>query len=224
VDTEGNVPADLFDIDAWQPSVVETIEEYIRLRGKTSLRQAERREQGLGTFAHFLDQAHASRSSLKAFDLAAAGLAQDDWLCIVGVNAVTRVRLKIQRLGRSPDFVFSSSDRVDKWGEPHQEQERLQTGDGTVPLRAAIPHFLSNENIVCVRPADFGYWEIADILALQFGGFHGLLPNMDMLHRLIVRFFKERADPRGNTWGAPLPGVTESNWSPPLKGGLRHRA
>jgi hypothetical protein len=37
---------------------------------------------------------------------------------------------------------------------------------------------------------------------------------MDMLHRLIVRHFTGRPDTRGNTWGRPVPGV--SNWQPPL--------
>jgi hypothetical protein len=45
-------------------------------------------------------------------------------------------------------------------------------------------------------------------------GFHGILPNMDMLHRLIVRHFTGRVDSRGNTWGRPVPGV--KRWQPPM--------
>ena len=103
------------------------------------------------------------------------------------------------------------------------QSERLETGDGTVPLRGALPHFLPMNRIVCVQPRDFGYWEIADKAALVLGGFHGILPNMDMLHRMLVRFFKDRADPYQNTWGMPVPGVSEDEWAPPLRGGLRIR-
>jgi hypothetical protein len=39
---------------------------------------------------------------------------------------------------------------------------------------------------------------------------------MDMLHRLIVRHFTGRPDPRGNTWGRPAPGVAPEQWRPPV--------
>ena len=37
---------------------------------------------------------------------------------------------------------------------------------------------------------------------------------MNMLHRLIIRFFLKKEDTYGNTWGRRLPGVAE--WNPPL--------
>ena len=49
------------------------------------------------------------------------------------------------------------------------------------------------------------------------GGFHGVLPNMNMLHRMLVRHFTGSADKKGNTWGHPAPGVEKSDWNPPLK-------
>jgi hypothetical protein len=89
------------------------------------------------------------------------------------------------------------------------------TGDGTVPFEGAIPKFLGEENIVCVTPDDYGYWEIEDKALTKIGGFHGILPNMNMVHRLIVRFFTGKPDKHENTWGRRIPGVT--NWQPPLK-------
>jgi hypothetical protein len=38
---------------------------------------------------------------------------------------------------------------------------------------------------------------------------------MDMLHRMIVRFFMDRPDRHGNTWGRRVPGV--ATWTPPLE-------
>ncbi len=52
---------------------------------------------------------------------------------------------------------------------------------------------------------------------LKAAGFHGILPNMNMLHRLITRFFTGQPDRYGNTWGWLPPGVSEGEWDPPLK-------
>ena len=49
-------------------------------------------------------------------------------------------------------------------------------------------------------------------------GLHGILPNMNMLRRLIVRHFTGREDSRCNTWGRRAPGVGKKDWAPPLKG------
>jgi hypothetical protein len=74
--------------------------------------------------------------------------------------------------------------------------------------------FLKEENLICVTPEDYGYWEVQDKALSKVGGFHGILPNMNMIHRLIVRFLKGTEDNRGSTWGLKAPGVED--WNPPL--------
>ena len=69
--------------------------------------------------------------------------------------------------------------------------------------------------MICVTPGDFGYWELRDRALSSLTGFHGLIPKMNMLHRLILRFLLDRDDSYGNTWGRALPGVEQ--WNPPLK-------
>ena len=86
-----------------------------------------------------------------------------------------------------------------------------------MPLEGALPAFLKETDIVCVSPGDFGYWELQDRATTELGGFHGILPNMNMLHRLLVRHFTGKPDPRGNTWGRPAPGVKPGDWNSPLK-------
>jgi hypothetical protein len=140
------------------------------------------------------------------------------WLAVAGADSETRVQVKIKYENNSPVFVFSSSDRKNEW-ENGDTQKQYETGDGTVPLKGAIPKFLKRENIVVTIPDDFGYWEFQDKLVSKASGFHGMLPNMDMLHRLIVRFFKDAPDYNNNTWGRPLPGISE--WQPPLS--LKHK-
>lgn len=211
LETAPGLPDSLFNPELWQPSVVETIAEYIRLRGlekRGTKRQAEH------LLAAMLETAREHRARIDGFRLSEVGLSDRDWLCVVGVHAVTRIRLEVVKRTGGPDFALRSSDRQDLWENSNQDLRRL-TGDGTVPFEGAIPRFLDPANLVCVTPDDFGYWEIADKAIVELAGFHGLLPNMNMLHRLIVRHFTGRPDPRRNTWGRAAPGVRD--WRPPIE-------
>jgi pimeloyl-ACP methyl ester carboxylesterase len=211
------LPADLFDPKVWQPSVVDTIRQYIQLRG---LNPANARPQADAVFAAMLQEARKFRALTDTLNLANCNLELDDWLCVVGVNSDTRVQLNIELKGGKPDFAFRTSDRKNNWGK----QDPELTGDGTVPFRGALPKFLPREKLVCVTPDDFGYWEVQDRLMTQVGGFHGILPNMDMLHRLIVGFLTSRKDRHGNIWGHRAPGVAKKGsgapnaWNPPQAG------
>ena len=201
-----NVP-DLYDPDLWQPSIIETIEAYVVAKGlPTENPEVRARE----IFQSFLDQARAHRDRLNTLRLDQIGLTPDDWLCVAGINATTRIRLRIDREG--PAFKLSNSDRADAWED---DRHSPWTGDGTVPLACALPSFLTRDNLVCVRPDDFAYWEIGDRLALRTGGFHGILPNMNLLHRLIVRHFTGARDTKSNTWGWRAPEADE--WNPPME-------
>jgi pimeloyl-ACP methyl ester carboxylesterase len=129
VTTQGSIPADLFDVAAWQPSIIDTIEEYVRLHGITPRKP---RPQAIELFEGFLKAAKDLRDKLKAFKLSDAGLTEQDWLCVIGVDSVTRVRLKIARRGSAPEFEFNSSDRANQWRDTN-DTLRHQTGDSTVP-------------------------------------------------------------------------------------------
>ena len=119
-------------------------------------------------------------------------------------------------------FDLSSHYRLNEWRKDMKDPDSWRlTGDGTVTFEAAVPNFLDISNIVCVTPEDYGYWEVGDKLAASVAGFHGILCNMDMLHRMIVRHFTGKPDPAGNTWGYPAPGVSAAQWKPPLS--LRNR-
>ena len=86
-----------------------------------------------------------------------------------------------------------------------------------MPFEGAVPKFLGRENVVCVTPQDFGYWEVADRILDRAAGFHGILPNMNMIHRLIVRHFTGSPDLHGATWGRAAPGVTPGHWDPAVR-------
>lgn len=205
------VGTDFFNPERWQSSVLETLEEYVRLY---AVSKKDPEIQARDLFTAMLAAAQIHQQGVEGFRLEKAGLAVQDWLCVVGVDSTTRVRLEVIDTPQGPYFNFKSDDRDNTWGDGKDPVQSRVTGDGTVPFEGALPDFLELENVVCVTPGDYGYWEIQDRLVTKVAGFHGILPNMDMLHRLIVRHFTGQPDTYGNTWGRPAPGVAA--WQPPL--------
>lgn len=208
------LPTNLFDPALWQLSVVASILAYVQ-KQMAFLTDQDQKAQEL--FARFLKAAQAYRTRIDKFRLSKTNLKPEDWLCVVGVNSETRVRMRIQSTERGPLFDLSSKYRLNRWrSDAANPVEWRLTGDGTVPFEAALPNFLELENIVCVTPEDYGYWEVQDKVVSGIAGFHAIICNMDMLHRMIVRHFTGKPDVGGNTWGYPAPGITPEQWKPPL--------
>lgn len=221
VEEPQETPRDLFDPANWQSSVITSIATFIRERGlEAGVAEPIARERAARLFSAMLRRAKEHRARIDGLRLADAQLSGRDWLCIIGVNSETRVALRMRRVGDAPDFVLRTKDRADEWDtKTAPASQRRRTGDGTVPFDGAIPRFLPYESLVCVSPDDFGYWgEAADRLLAKVAGFHGILPKMDMVHRLIVRHFTGREDAHGNTWGRLPPGVAKDQWTPPVPG------
>ena len=215
-------PRQIFDTRLWQPSIIDTVIEYVRRYGIDPVTDTDSlRTAGETLFASLLRRAKDHRARLDRLNLVANGLSEDRWLCIVGVDASTRVRMTIENDDGAPYFRLRSRDRLNFWDrEDNQDElnsERRLTGDGTVHFNGAVPNFLSYKSLVCVSPDDFGYWEVVDKSLIKMGGFHGILPNMNMLHRLLARYFTGADDLKHNTWGRPAPGVTRENWAPPVQ-------
>jgi pimeloyl-ACP methyl ester carboxylesterase len=209
-----NLPMSLFNPALWQLSVVASVLAYVQ---KQMVVQTEQEQKAQALFARFLEAAQAYRTRIDEFRLSKTNLKAEDWLCVVGVNSETRVKMRITSTERGPLFDLGSKYRLNLWRKsPEDQREWRLTGDGTVPFEAALPNFLALENIVCVTPEDYGYWEVQDKVFAGVAGFHGIMCNMDMLHRMIVRHFTGRPDVGGNTWGYPAPGVLPEQWKPPL--------
>ena len=162
-----------------------------------------------------LDVARVHRKRLESFKLGDAGLDPDAWLCMVGIDSTTRVRLHIKRAGGKPIFDLTSDDRRNDWEDPNPAR-RVFSGDGTVPYLGAEPSFLARKNLVCLRPDDFGYWEIGDRTLLKMAGFHAMLPSLNLAHRLVVSHFRGKMTK--GIWGRPAPEIPTSEWEPPIKG------
>ena len=213
-----NLPTSLFDPALWQSSILASVLAYVQKQMAFIKEQDEQTQKAQALFAKFLEAAQAYRARIDQFQLSTTNLKPADWLCVAGVNSETRVRMRITRTEHGPLFDLSSKYRLNLWRKNKQDQSRWGlTGDGTVPFEAALPNFLKPENIVCVTPEDYGYWEVQDKVVAGVAGFHAIICNMDMLHRLIVRHFTGRPDTGGNTWGYPAPGVTTDQWDPAVK-------
>ncbi len=208
---------DIFDPEIWQPSIVDTLATFIRLYG---LDRAAPREKAQDLFARLLRDAAAHRQRIEGLKLAKTRLKADDWLCVVGIGARTRVGIQVEPAGRGRSaFVVNSDLRVDALSSrAGAAADPELTGDGTVPFRGAVSGFIPREKLVCLTPDDFSFWEVQDRALAAASGFHGLLPNMNMLIRMIVRFLTGAPDRHGNTWGRRAPGLPpDAAWKPPLE-------
>lgn len=189
------LPVDLFDRVNWQKSVLATMKEFIRMVG------SER--EPIELFEQFLGDAKRLIETVNQLDLDGPNAIPEGragWLAIVGLGAKTLSHVEVERAG--PWF---------KLLEPADVGPKdIRTGDGTVPFRGAQPEFLERERLVAVTPDDFSIWEVGDKALLHFAGFHGMLPNVNLVQRLAIRHL--RADYRAEFWAHPVPGVTTPQW------------
>jgi pimeloyl-ACP methyl ester carboxylesterase len=217
VSADEGIPSNLFEAEAWQPSVFGSIADAIRMHGKGLVgTQGERLEAARELVSAMLAEARAFRNQVEAFRLEDGGLSPNDWLCIVGVDAETRVHLRIARERRGPWFDLRGDDRMNRW-RASDPAARRRTGDGTVPYLGARAPFLPEEKLVCLRPRDLGYWEIGDRLVRRVAGFHAGLPAMNLVHRLTAAFLLGEPNRKG-IWGRRPPGVPADAWDPPIPG------
>ena len=208
-------PVDMFDAAAWQQGVVDTLAEFIRLTAARPGGTAERRQAATALLQGMLDDARGYLDHVRAFRLGDAGLEPRHWLCLVGVDATTRVTLRQYLVNGRLRYDLDGADRKNDW-QPNGRS--VLTGDSTVPYRGAVPRFLEPRHLVCLRPCDFGYWELGDRALSLAAGFHGAMPTLGLAQRLVVTHLKD-AVAGDNVWGRPSPEVDDvKSWDPPIRG------
>ena len=207
-DRAGN-SVDIFDTGTIQSSVVASLAEFVRIYS-VSTRGNERHARALQILAEMLANAKSHRRNVEQFRPSRAGLRQADWLAIVGVGEKTRIEMTIDHTSRGPRFVIEQDQFVNELGRRSPKSRR--TGDGTVPLAAAIPPFMPASRLVCVTYDDMEFLELRDRLLAGLGGFHGLLPRVNLVQRLVARHLCPTYS--GRVWGRRLPGAR--SWNPPV--------
>ena len=200
----------LFDPANWQPSIVASLAEYVRLHSVKDFKPAKRMKERAGEiFESLLDAARTHRETVKKLKPSNAGLSPERWLAIVGIGAKTRVQLTVSGLPGKPRFEISDEQYVEMWNKDPTSRD---TGDATVPLPAALPPFLPEERLVCVSPDDFSWIEVGDRTLMAAAGLHAALPTMNLVQRLVVKHLRPVF--RGEVWGRRVPGAKK--WSPPI--------
>jgi hypothetical protein len=118
----------------------------------------------------------------------------------------------VTRDRRGPRFVIDEDQFVNELDAGRPDSQL--TGDGTVALAGAMPPFLPATKPVCVIESDLGLFELRDRLLVEVGGFHGLLPRINLVQRLVTKHLLPSY--RGDVWGRRLPG--SPSWNPPIDG------
>jgi pimeloyl-ACP methyl ester carboxylesterase len=209
VTAEPGLASDIFIPETWQPGILQSIASFIRMYG---LNQKNPEQQAPELFKSMLDSAWKHRTRIEKLALKDP----KQWLCLVGVDETTRVDMKIVKDDHGgPWFQLSDGDVRNDW-KSNDPKQRIFTGDSTVPYLGARSNFIPVEQVVCLTPGDFSFWEFKDKL-LAKTGFHSSLPNMNLVQRLIVSHFKEK--PYGDVWGRPAPDLPAgTKWDPPIAG------
>ena len=203
-----------FEVEAWQSGVLDTLCEFIRLNGVDPGRTAAARtDEATALLKSMLDEASAYHDRLESLSLDKTELDQSDWLAIVGVDTKTRIQLPVTGTPGDFHYQLKSDSLVNDWTAA---KASTRTGDGTVPFQGAEPAFLDRSRLVCLSPSDLGPFELQDRALLQVAGWHADLPNVDLVHRLIVKHFKGEAGD-DNVGGRIPPGVAEADWDPPIR-------
>jgi pimeloyl-ACP methyl ester carboxylesterase len=205
---------DLFRPEAWQPGIRQSLASFLRRYGLavSGADDPTLQAEALRLLQSMLDGAWRHRKRLERLRL------EDprQWLCIIGVNEKTRVRMRSRRGSEGqPWFDLSDHDVLNQWAAD-QPAQRTLTGDNTVPYLGARASFIPTDQVVCVSPQDFGLLEFKDRL-LENVGFHATLPSMNLVQRLVVSHFKGRK--YGDIWGRPAPDLpADEVWDPPIRG------
>jgi len=202
---------DIFDCNNMQKSVIASLTEFVRLYS-VSTPAGERAARAVQILEEMLDKARRHRRNVESFRPSDARVRQDDWLAIIGVGERTRINMVVDGGAGSRWFTISEDQFVNELSRRHPDN-RL-TGDGTVPLPGAIPPFLPATRLVCVQDDDLEFPELRDRIMVGLGGFHGLLPRINLVQRLVTKHL--RPDYRGRVWGRRLPGAR--SWNPPIAG------
>lgn len=204
-DDGATVHVDLLNPENMQASILDSLAEFVRMY---SVKPKDRRTRAQEILEELIAGARAHRERVTRIK------PKVDWLAIVGVGQKTRVQMTVNRLRGKPRFEISDSQFVNELTRDTPASRR--TGDGTVPLEGALPPFMRDTQPVCVIEQDLGFLELRDRMLVQFGGFHGLLPAVNLVQRLVVRHLYPKY--RGPVWGRPVPGSDPDRWEPPIPG------
>lgn len=221
---------------AWQPSVYQTIAEYIRLYSRRDPAETavlpDRIADAATILRAMLAEAQKHRDEVEALDLGKAGLSDRDWLCVAGIGEPTVDRIIATTVplpdpaafanaavfdgGKAIQIDLLASVPVDDYDPAIPEKPGVRTGDATVPLAGATPTFLPYESLVTVTRHHYAWWEIGDRLVNGLVDLHAALPRMNAVQSMVVGHFLGNGV--RSIKALPPPGIAAKDWTPPITG------
>ena len=204
VTTDGK-EADIFLEENWQQGILDTLATFVERFGLSTTKPDN---QARDLLTAMLDQAWKHRLRLERLKLADS----KRWLCIVGVGGKTRQDLTLKFDARTERPLFELGEETDEWSQNHNS---IRTGDNTVPFSGAQCSFVPANEIICLSPDEFAFFEFKDRLINQLG-FHSSLPSMNLVQRLVVSHFLGWK--QGKLEGYPSPEIDPKTWDPPVAG------
>jgi hypothetical protein len=195
----------LFDATKWQTTILQTLDLFIQQNKLPNAPPLTSQD----LLSGMLSQAKAHRDSLE-------GLKVPDparWLCIAGLDSDTRVEMSITT-DDNGQIRFLVGDAENQFQNGRTPGKRSRTGDGTVPYLGAQCGFIPKEQMICVTPDDYEFFEIKDKLFNKAVGLHANLPNMNLVQRLVISHLLQRQ--QGTLGGCPGPDVSDGDWNPPF--------
>ena len=203
VTAEGGLSDDIFLPKTWQPGILQTLATFIKRFGLTA---SGADQQATALLTAMLDQAWKHRRRIERLKLPDS----KRWLSIVGVDAETRIGMVV-RPDPSGNPLFVLEEPSNEWSQGR----KTRTGDNTVPYLGSRCAFVPVEEIICLTPDDFGFFEFGDKLIGELG-FHSAIPNMNLAQRLVTSHLLGR--PQGKLGGHPSPEIDPKAWDPPIAG------
>lgn len=192
----------LFDETQWQQSILDTLDLFIQQNQLPKNPPLTAKDLLSGLLA----QAKAQRDAMEKLQVPDT----NRWLCIAGLDTDTRVEMSLDTDANGTRFVLE--DAENQFGS-RTAANRIRTGDGTVPYLGAQCGFIPKEQIICVTPDDYAFFEIKDKI-LNAAGLHANLPNMNLVQRLVISHLAQRK--QGDLGGQPGPDVSKADWNPPI--------
>jgi pimeloyl-ACP methyl ester carboxylesterase len=210
----------IFNDSNWQESIVESIADFIRTHS-TDPRNSTAEQRMESARRYLRERLADGRSFLRSVNLKdpRTALAEPgQWLLIVGLDERTAHRVRLANDGR---FAFDVEPREYRGedGVPAEiDARRGNLGDGTVPLRGAVPEWADPSSVVGVAERDFGgFLGVGENLPFRKGmTLHAALPLMNLVQRWTISFL--RGERWGDLWGRPLPGAPIQDWQSPVAG------
>lgn len=198
----------LFDVTRWQKSILDTLNQFIQANRLPKNPPITAQQ----LLTNLLAQAKAQRENMESFQLPDS----KRWLCIVGLDTPTRVNMSIGT-DASGNIRFNIPGAVNQYTTSADPAQRVQTGDSTVPYLGAQCAFVPREEIICVTPHDYAFFELKDRVLSDTAGLHATLPNMNLVQRLVISHLLQRQqgdlEIDGDGHG---PDVNPADWDPPV--------